>query len=192
LLKTWGLSIKPVAIIDFDSVWMRIQTLTRWTAYAELAEFMKIDSSSVSGAKRKANMPIEWLYAIALSFKCNMNWLFTGEGSMYVVDTPETVSQAVGEERPPVYSAGAKPIPADVEAVFEAFMEVMTSDVAGTKLALTQNTYEFRDKVRLHKEIAEMKDDMAAIKRRLFAEPREDDFKTQEAVGEKHRAGGEN
>jgi hypothetical protein len=85
-----------------------------------------------------------------------------------------------------------------IQPVFEAFMEVMTSKEEGTILALTQNTYEFRDKVRLQKELATMKKDMDAIKRRLFDEPRETDFKTQESSGAreqhpgaKHRVGGE-
>lgn len=131
------------------------------------------------------------LVALSKTTGIRMEWIATGKGLKYIDKASEDINNAVAEEHPPHYSVGMKPIPSDIEPVIEAFMEVMTSDVAGTKLALTQNTYEFRDKVRLHKEIAEIKDDMAAIKRRLFAEPREDDFKTQEAVGEKHRVGGE-
>jgi len=76
-------------------------------------------------------------------------------------------------------------------------MEVMTSEEPGTILALTQNTYEFRDKIRLQKELANMKEDMDAIKRRLFDEPRETDLKTAGSQGvsrqpeNKHRVGGE-
>lgn len=112
----------------------------------------------------------------------SIDWLLTGQG-------PRSALQVLFEPAPGMISEKIQP-------VFEAFMEVMTSKETGTILALTQNTYEFRDKIRLQKELAVMKEDMDAIKRRLFDEPRETDFKTQEVPGaseqpgEKHRAGG--
>ena len=75
--------------------------------------------------------------------------------------------------------------------MLDAFLEVMTSNEEGTKLALTQNVHEFREKIRDRLEISEMKADMEIIKKRLF-NPRETDFKIQGVKGETHRGGGDN
>lgn len=112
----------------------------------------------------------------------SIDWLLTGKGPRSGLEV--------------LFQAAPAPVSEKIQPVFEAFMEVMTSEEKGTVLALTQNTYEFRDKVRLQKEMANMKKDMDAIKRRLFDEPREADFKTQGTPGEsehpesKHHAGG--
>jgi DICT domain-containing protein len=73
--------------------------------------------------------------------------------------------------------------------VYEAFIEVMTSDHDGVRLALTQNTYMFQEAVRNKKEVAELKADIEIIKKRLLS-TQETDFKTQGAKRGKHRAGG--
>lgn len=142
------------------------------------------------GGQLKSN----YLALISEKTGVSINWLLTGQGCMYInaqdVSSTEDVSEH-GQE----YPSTAR-VPPDIEPVFEAFMEVMTSKEQGTILALTQNTYEFRDKVRLQKEMANIKKDMEAIKRRLFDEPREADFKTQGPPGEsehpenKQHAGG--
>jgi len=113
----------------------------------------------------------------------SIDWLLTGQGPRSALEVLfEPASGRVSEK---------------IQPVFEAFMEVMTSEEPGTILALTQNTYEFRDKIRLQKELANMKEDMDAIKRRLFDEPRETDLKTagsqgvSRQPGTKHRVGGE-
>jgi hypothetical protein len=137
----------------------------------------------------------EHLALISRKTGVSIDWLLTGQGSMYI-----SAFDGVGAGQGTGFQEGCigrtPRLPDEAQPVFEAFVEVMTSKENGTILALTQNTYEFRDKIRLQKELAVMKEDMDAIKRRLFDEPRETDFKTQEAPGasehpgEKHRAGG--
>ncbi len=124
----------------------------------------------------------------------NTNWILTGKGEMYITESEFTYNintvntdNIVSEVQEP-YSM---PVPG-LQPVYDAFTEVMSSNDEDTKLALTQNVFTFQKTVRFGKEIAEIKRDMDAIKRRLFTDPREDDFKTLESPGEKIKAGGGN
>lgn len=82
----------------------------------------------------------------------------------------------------------------ELQTILEAFLEVITSDNEGMKLALTQNTLMFQQAVRDGQKVAKLESDIEDIKKVLRT--RETDFKTQEAPGasehpgEKHRAGG--
>jgi len=82
-----------------------------------------------------------------------------------------------------------------LQPVLDAFMEIMTSDHEGVKLALTQNIFMFQETVRGAKKISKLEKDIEEIKRVIS--PREDDFKTQGELGagehhkKKHHASGE-
>ena len=82
----------------------------------------------------------------------------------------------------------------ELQTILEAFLEVITSDNEGMKLALTQNTLMFQQAVRDGQKVARLESDIEDIKKVLRT--RETDFKTQgapgasEHPGEKHRAGG--
>jgi hypothetical protein len=113
-------------------------------------------------------------------------WLATGEGSMYDSDTANERRSEYAVDRQSVN------VPDEVRPVLDAFIEVMSSDEYGTKLALKQNVMEFRDKVRIMKEFGEMRSDLDAIKRRIL-DPIETDFKTQgRKRASTNREGGEN
>lgn len=132
-------------------------------------------------------------------------WLITGEGPMY---TERPGAQGKAEEAVNEHPRSYTPSPEmgspegshdemvpisvskDLVTIVEAVIEVMTSNDTDTKLALSQNVFTFQRTVRNEKEITELKKDMAAIKRRLFADPREDDFKTQEQQRGEQRMGG--
>jgi len=79
-------------------------------------------------------------------------------------------------------------VPPEIQPVFDAFIEVMTSDHEGVKLALTQNTYMFQETVRSVKKVSKLENDIKEIKRVLGT--REDDFKTLGSQGEKKQGGG--
>jgi len=120
----------------------------------------------------------------------NINWILTGEGEMYIKTI--LVQRPIFPEMTPEESVFTAVIPVDIEPILNAAIEVLKSNERGTVLALTQNVYEFRDKVRDRRVIAELKNDMDTIKRRLFNDVREADFKTAESQGEKKKAGGVN
>lgn len=64
---------------DFEEVWERICQITGWKKYGEMAEFLGIRSASVSGAKSRGAMPIEWAFQVAQAFDTNTDWLLTGK-----------------------------------------------------------------------------------------------------------------
>ena len=164
--------------VDFDTAWNRIKEITGWKKYVEIQRFLNIKAGSVTGAKKRKNMPLGWLYSISLHYGCSMDWLLTGKGAKYAFPAREDAPQIA--ENSSSYTISVN-IPAEIEAVFDAFMEVMTSGVDGTVAALTQNIYESLAKVRLHKEkeifeeekkrlrleVKQLRADMDAIKERL-------------------------
>jgi len=68
--------------IPFNPAWERIKTLTGWSRYGELATFLKIKQSSVSGAKKRGFIALEWVFNVAQSYNGSTDWLATGEGDM--------------------------------------------------------------------------------------------------------------
>jgi len=64
----------------FDTVWARICEVTGWKNYGEMADFLGIKAPSVSGAKKRGAMPIEWIIKIARSYQTTEEWVSTGEG----------------------------------------------------------------------------------------------------------------
>ncbi len=66
----------------FDVVWERIRQVTGWKNYGQLAEFLGIKSQSVSGAKGRGYIALEWVFKVAQGFNIFTDWLATGEGPM--------------------------------------------------------------------------------------------------------------
>ncbi|ADU65711.1 helix-turn-helix domain-containing protein [Desulfurispirillum indicum] len=64
---------------SFSKVWERIQRVTGWKTQAELASALDIRQASVSGAKQRGSMPLEWIYTIARKYNTSMDWLLNGE-----------------------------------------------------------------------------------------------------------------
>jgi len=114
------------------------------------------------------------LLSLAASGHIAFDWLGTGEGSIESGQLDEVNKRAPQSEQNLNF---VSPDPS-LQHIFDAFMEVMTSEETGTKTALIQNTLEFRDAIRNKKEIAEMKRDMDIIKKRIFGEA-DKDLKTE-------------
>ncbi len=66
----------------FDVVWERIAKLTGWKNYGQLAELLDIKSSSISGAKKRGHISLEWVFKVAQSYNVSTDWLATGDGDM--------------------------------------------------------------------------------------------------------------
>jgi transcriptional regulator with XRE-family HTH domain len=164
-----------------------------------LAEIIGVSPSAVGRYINEGRIPeAPILLKIAHTVNISMEWLLTGSSSNKTdLHKEYEVYSEQGEEIGP--GAGVnnntiiteKKYTTEIQPVLEAFVEVMTSNHEGVKLALTQNTYMFQETVRNAKEIEELKRDMNIIKKRLL-NPREDDFKTQELKGEKKQGGGGN
>ena len=182
---------------------------------------MKISSGSRTQASKKGIIPLEWLYRIAISFNCSLDYLVTGQENMQylqsllekkkisaekeiakVLELDDTLRQKLISLKIPVpENIGAFvevslflkkhnidlltimqgkviTIPSqDLQPVYSAFNDVMTSDHEGVKLALTQNTFMFQETVANAKKVAKLEYDIKEIKRVL--NQRETDFKTQ-------------
>ena len=72
---------------DFNKVWGRIRKVTGWKRYGQFAEFLNIRSASVSGAKSRGAMPIEWALRVAQSRNISTDWLLTGVEPQSPFDT---------------------------------------------------------------------------------------------------------
>ena len=78
--------------MNFDEVWGRVCNATNWRKYGEMADYLKIKSPTISGAKNRGTFPIEWAFKIAQGFNLSTDWLLTGKASGCVV------SQEIDEE----------------------------------------------------------------------------------------------
>jgi len=161
------------------------QIVTQFGSAKKLADAIGVSSRIIEKYMAGTSDPTRRiLLAMADAGKVSVAWLSGGIGSKNTeVELSNKGREIIGEHLPEVYD-----LPDEMEAVLKAFVEVMVSGEKGTILALTQNTYEFRDKVRLNKEILSIKKDMDAIKRRLLDGPMESDFKTQGPLGGGTRA----
>jgi len=66
-------------IFNFDEVWGRIRQVTGWKRYGEMAAFLKIRPASLSGAKARGTMPMEWAFQVARSHQTSTDWILTGD-----------------------------------------------------------------------------------------------------------------
>lgn len=62
----------------FDEIWERIKSTTGWKSYGEFAIFLGIKASSISGAKKRERMPIEWIMRVAEKFREPLDWFVYG------------------------------------------------------------------------------------------------------------------
>lgn len=67
---------------QFEASWIRVKKLTGWEKNKELADFLGISGSSVSGTKSRGNFPLEWAYKIASDFGGSTDWIIDGRGQM--------------------------------------------------------------------------------------------------------------
>lgn len=66
----------------FDSVFSRLIEAIGGKRASDLAEALGISQASVSGAKRRGNIPDSWYPIIAEKYDVSMDWLRTGLGEM--------------------------------------------------------------------------------------------------------------
>lgn len=69
--------------MEFEAVWKRIKETTGWSKFSDLAEYLDIKSQSVSGAKKRGGLPLEWVFKVAQGYQVSTDWLLTGEGPMH-------------------------------------------------------------------------------------------------------------
>lgn len=60
---------------QFTESWDRVKEITGWRKDNELAKFLEISGSSVSGTKGRGNFPIEWAHKIALAYESSTDWI---------------------------------------------------------------------------------------------------------------------
>lgn len=70
--------------LDFDSVWKRVRIATGLKTQTELAQWLGIKQSSVSGAKLRGLWPVEWAIRLAESHNISIDWLLTGKGAPFI------------------------------------------------------------------------------------------------------------
>ena len=58
----------------------RVRAVTGWERQHEIAAFLGIKASSVSGCKARDSFPVEWAFKIASAYNVSTDWLLTGEG----------------------------------------------------------------------------------------------------------------
>lgn len=86
-----------VVKILFDPAWERIKSLTGWSKYGELSNLLGIKQASVSGAKKRGFIALEWLFSVAQSYNGSTDWLATGEGAIKRGDQGEHEAVAAKE-----------------------------------------------------------------------------------------------
>lgn len=68
----------------FDEQLERIKLVTKTRTQAGHAEYLGIRQSFVSDAKRRGNIPADWLLTIMRVLNVNPDWVSTGKGMMYL------------------------------------------------------------------------------------------------------------
>lgn len=71
---------------QFEDSWRRVKALTGWGKNKELADFLEISGSSVSGTKGRGNFPLEWAHKIAKEYNGSTDWILEGRGPMHIED----------------------------------------------------------------------------------------------------------
>lgn len=82
----------------FDVVWERIRKITGWKNYGQLADFLGIKSQSVSGAKSRGYISLEWVFKVAQGFNVFTDWLATGEGPIKPGEVGPAEGYTTGQE----------------------------------------------------------------------------------------------
>lgn len=65
--------------IPYGPVWERIKSITGWSKHSDLAVFLNITGSTVSGARSRDSFPVQWAFKIAQDYNQSTDWLLTGE-----------------------------------------------------------------------------------------------------------------
>ncbi len=66
--------------IPYEPAWERAKSITGWKRHMELADFLKVTSATVSGARKRDSFPVQWAFKIAQVYDCSTDWILTGRG----------------------------------------------------------------------------------------------------------------
>ena len=66
--------------IAFKEIWARVQGITGWQNFGEMAKALKIDARTISASEQRDSFPLLWLHKISAAYNVNLNWLLAGEG----------------------------------------------------------------------------------------------------------------
>lgn len=83
---------------SFDEVYERIRRATSARTQVELASILDIQQSSISDAKRRGSVPVEWYIKLYDKFGLSLDWMRWGSGSMYSKDKIDRVHGENGGE----------------------------------------------------------------------------------------------
>ena len=90
---------------DFENALKRFFEITGCRTQLELAEFLQVRQSSISDAKRRKNIPAEWLVKLFYKKQVSPLWILNGTGAKYFrpadseTDMPHLIK--IVEVRPP-------------------------------------------------------------------------------------------
>ena len=72
---------------DFESQYRRVFEAAGCRTQAELAAILDIRQSSISDAKRRKSIPVNWLLALREKKGISLEWVLYGRGEMYCIQT---------------------------------------------------------------------------------------------------------
>ena len=78
----------------FDGVMTRLKTLSGVSNDGQLAEKIGLSGSAYANLKKRDSLPYEKIIALAITYKVNLHWLFTGESEPYINKMAFTASFA--------------------------------------------------------------------------------------------------
>ena len=86
-------STKPLT--EVEARWDRLLTATGCRTQKELADCLDIRQSSVADAKKRGNIPADWLVKLVVQKFIHPNWIMTGEGPrlMHPVEAEDVIVQ---------------------------------------------------------------------------------------------------
>jgi hypothetical protein len=64
----------------FDSVWLRIQSVTPLKKQNELSKIVGTSNSNISKRSKENIFPPDWAFRIAQKYNLSTDWIMTGEG----------------------------------------------------------------------------------------------------------------
>lgn len=141
----------------------------------EMGPLVGSHERSWQGYERGENLPGAEVLAGLVRLGFNANWILAGVGAMRIGEgSPAAAGSGAGGD--PLAGVVIPDVPALIQPVIEAVVEVMTSDDAGTKLALMQNALTFQRTVRNERRLTALERDFAQVKGAVGApatEPKE-------------------
>ena len=94
--------------MGFEDCWERVRQATDLKKQTQLAKFLDINPTSISGAKFRDTFPTDWAFKIGQNYKINSDWILTGEGAMKAEPRMEDgANQQYGRDEKEVEPGGA-------------------------------------------------------------------------------------